>query len=62
MTRNRKHVSLTLDKGLVERIDARRGYIPRSIFIEQLVRGALERGLDRILIRGHRSKIKRSKH
>jgi len=50
MTRNRRHVSLTLDKKLVDRIDMKRGYIPRSVFIEQLVKEALERGLDRALL------------
>ena len=48
--RKPKHVSLTLDQKLLEKIDARRGYIPRSIFIELLLNEALKQKMDRALI------------
>jgi len=48
--RKPKHVSLTLDQELLEKIDAKRGYIPRSIFIELLLNEAFSRGIDRALI------------
>jgi len=48
--RKPKHVSLTLDQKLLEKIDARRGYIPRSIFIELLLSEALKQKIDQILI------------
>ena len=48
--RKPKHVSLTLDQELLEKIDAKRGYIPRSIFIELLLNEALKQKMDRALI------------
>lgn len=40
--RIRRHVSLTLDKELIRQIDELRGYITRSLYIELLLRKALQ--------------------
>lgn len=34
---SKKIVSLTLDKGLIKKIDERRGMIPRSAFIQKIL-------------------------
>ena len=48
--RKPKHVSLTLDQELLEKIDAKRGYIPRSVFVELLLNEAFRRKIDQTVI------------
>jgi len=48
--RKPKHVSLTLDQELLEKIDAKRGYIPRSVFVELLLNEALKQKIDQTVI------------
>jgi metal-responsive CopG/Arc/MetJ family transcriptional regulator len=41
-TRDREAVSMTLPKGLIDRLDAFRGDVPRSVTLQRMIEHVLE--------------------
>jgi len=41
---NRPIIGLSIDKRLIERIDSERGLIPRSRYVEELIKAGFENG------------------